>query len=598
MPKDQKITIPIDYTHRDFQSIRDDLLQIAERFYPDTFQDFSEASFGSLMLDAVAYVGDQLSFYLDYSVNESFLDTAFSYNNIIRHGRILGYKNSGPSSAYGKVALFVQIPAESSGLGPDSRYIPMLLKGTRLSSDNKLNFILTENVDFSDPKNPIVVSQVSDTTGAPTHFAIKAYGNVVSGMFGRTSVTIGAYERFRKIKIGGTSINEIITVMDSEGNEYFEVDYLSQDIIYEEIPNDNYKNDNVPSILKPKVVSRKFVVLRERDGLYLQFGSGQESSANLIAKPQEVALDVFGKSYITATTFDPTRISKNSTYGIVPTNTTLDISFRTTNRGNSSVGVGSLNTVDTPLLDFKNPTSLSRLTMQEVVASVETINEEPMSAGSTSISNSELKRRILDTFPTQNRAVTQADYENLCLRMPGSFGTLTRVSAQKDPDSLKRNLNLYVISTNQSGELAIASATTKNNLKTWINDYRMINDTIDILDPYVINLGVNFSIKVLSAADRTRVLNQALIALRQEYSDKMFIGEHLYISNIYSILNKIPGIIDVRNVQIISKLGSAYANIPFSINENLSPDGSYLMCPKNAIFEIKFPSVDIKGKVT
>ena len=126
----------------------------------------------------------------------------------------------------------------------------------------------------------------------------------------------------------------------------------------------------------------------------------------------------------------------------------------------------------------------------------------------------------------------------------------------------------------------------------------MINDTIDILDPYVINLGVNFSIKVLSAADRTRVLNQALIALRQEYSDKMFIGEHLYISNIYSILNKIPGIIDVRNVQIISKLGSAYANIPFSINENLSPDGSYLMCPKNAIFEIKFPSVDIKGKVT
>tara|TARA_R100000808_G_C2155205_1_gene167098 strand:+ start:4005 stop:5801 length:1797 start_codon:yes stop_codon:yes gene_type:complete len=598
MPKDQKITIPIDYTHRDFQSIRDDLMQIAERFYPDTFQDFSEASFGSLMIDAVAYVGDQLSFYLDYSVNESFLDTAFSYNNILRHGRILGYKSPGPSSAYGKVAFFVQVPAETSGLGPDTRYIPMLLKGTRLSSDNKLNFILTENVDFSDPKNPIVVSQVSDSTGAPTYFAIKAYGNVVSGMFGRISKTIGPYERFRKIKVGGSSINEIINVMDSEGNEYFEVDYLAQDIIYEEIPNDNYKNDNVPSILKPKVVSRKFVVMRERDGLYLQFGSGIESSTNIIAKPQDVALDIFGKSYVTTTTFDPTRISENTTYGIVPTNTTLNITYRTTNRGNSSVSVGSLNNVTTPLVDFENVTSLSRTSMQEVASSIEVVNEEPMSAGNTSVSNNELKRRILDTFPTQNRAVTQSDYENLCLRMPGKFGTIMRVSAQKDPDSLKRNLNLYVISTNQNGELAPATATTKNNLKTWINDYRMINDTVDILDPYIINIGLNFSIKVLSAADRTNVLNQAMASLTARYSDKMFIGEHFYISDVYTTLSKVQGVIDVRNVQIISKLGSAYSNIPFSINDNLSPDGSYLMCPKNAIFEIKFSSVDIKGKIT
>ena len=143
---------PINYTSREFESIRGDLLQIAERLYPDSFQDFSEASFASLMVDAVAYVGDQLSFYLDYNVNESFLDTAYQFNNVLRHGRILGYKYTGRPSTYGSVGLFVLVPASSTGIGPDTDYIPILKRGTQFSADNGLNFSLTENIDFADPK--------------------------------------------------------------------------------------------------------------------------------------------------------------------------------------------------------------------------------------------------------------------------------------------------------------------------------------------------------------------------------------------------------------------------------------------------------------
>ena len=141
-------TPAINYTNREYESIREDLTQIAERFYPDTFQDFSEASFGSMMLDAVAYVGDQLSFYLDYNVNESFLDTSYQLNNITRHGRILGYKNTGRPSTYGEVALYVLVPASTTGIGPDRRYIPIVKRGTRFTSQNGLNFVLTEDVDF------------------------------------------------------------------------------------------------------------------------------------------------------------------------------------------------------------------------------------------------------------------------------------------------------------------------------------------------------------------------------------------------------------------------------------------------------------------
>ena len=166
-------TPAINYTNREYESIREDLTQIAERFYPDTFQDFSEASFGSMMLDAVAYVGDQLSFYLDYNVNESFLDTSYQLNNITRHGRILGYKNTGRPSTYGEVALYVLVPASTTGIGPDRRYIPIVKRGTRFTSQNGLNFVLTEDVDMAESSNPVVVARTDNTTGAPTFYALK-----------------------------------------------------------------------------------------------------------------------------------------------------------------------------------------------------------------------------------------------------------------------------------------------------------------------------------------------------------------------------------------------------------------------------------------
>ena len=195
MAEDQKKFLPINYTNREFSEIRQDLLEMAERFYPDTFQDFSEASFGAMMLDAVAYVGDQLNFYLDYNINESFLDTSFQYSNVVRHGRALGYKATGRSSTFGEVNLYVQIPASSAGLGPDTRYIPILKRGSRFTSKNGLSFMLIENIDFNEPSNPIITAQVNSTTGAPTYYAIKASGRVVSGKLGQQTVKTGAFER-------------------------------------------------------------------------------------------------------------------------------------------------------------------------------------------------------------------------------------------------------------------------------------------------------------------------------------------------------------------------------------------------------------------
>ena len=501
MADNQKKIIPINYTNREFETIRQDLQDIAERLYPDSFQDFSEASFASLMMDAVAYVGDQLSFYMDYNVNESFLDTAYQFNNILRHGKVLGYKFTGRPSTYGTAAFFVQVPATSVGLGVNRNYAPILKRGSVFQSSTGLSYTLMENINFADSRHPIVVG-VTNATGAPLNYVIKAYGRVVSGQLMTEQINVGAFQKFARLRMSTSNVSEIISVFDSDGNEYFEVDYLAQDMIYKEISNTNYTNDNVPSILKPFLVSRKFTVERNGPVVSLQFGSGKESSADIAADPQSVSMDVFGKSYVTSKSFDPTRLSENEALGIVPENTTLTVTMRVTNPGNSNIAAGQLNGVTSAKMDFADKTILNSGQMQAVRDSLEVENELPITGDVRNATSEEIKQRIYDTFPTQNRAVTQADYENLAYRMHSKFGSIKRVSVQRDPDSQKRNLNMYVISEDTFGKLEKTNSTIKRNLKIWLNQYRMINDTIDILDPYIINLGIEFSIKTVPGADK------------------------------------------------------------------------------------------------
>ena len=390
---------------------------------------------------------------------------------------------------------------------------------------------------------------------------------------------------------------EVISVVDTEGNEYFEVDYLAQDIVYKEVSNKNFRSDNVPSILKPYLVSRKFIVERTFNSTYLQFGSGNSADSNVVAEPQTVALDLFGKSYVTDTTFDPSRLTKNENFGLVPYNTVLTVVYRATNPINSNTAAGTITQVAAANFEFEDEAILTDATTRTVINSLEVMNELPIMGDVSRPSTSEIKRRIYDTFPTQNRAVTQADYENVTYRMPAKYGSILRCSAQKDPTALKRNVNLYVISQDPQEKLIATNATIKQNLKTWLDNYRMINDTIDILDPFIINIGINFVIKIRSGADKYTALDDAFNALSEMYSAPFFIGEALYISDIYSALKEVSGVLDVEKVLIVNRLGSNYADVEFDINKNISPDGGYLIVPKNAILEIKYPAADIKGKV-
>ena len=460
-----------------------------------------------------------------------------------------------------------------------------------------MNFVLTQNVDFSDVKNQVVVANVDSTTGAPSSFAIKAYGNVVSGFFKRELITCGDFERFKRIQLNSANVSEIISVTDAEGNEYFEVDNLSQDIVYREVSNNNYKNENAPSIMKPFLVSRKFITSLDRTRTFLQFGSGNPNETDVVANPQNVAINTFGKSYITDTTFDPTKLTKNENFGIVPSNTTLEIVYRVTNPSNSNIAVGNLNKVSNSNFEFKNRPDLVTSKVNSVINSLEVFNEFPITGDVSNPTATELKRRVYDSFSTQNRAVTQVDYENLVYRMPAKFGSIKRCSVQRDPDSQKRNLNMYVISEDSFGKLAITSDTIKNNLKVWINQHRMINDTVDIINPFIINLGVNFVVSAKEGVNKFELNERCVSALSEKFGSAFYIGEDISISEMYAELSKVTGVYEVISVKLVNRTGSNYSGNTIEINKNTSPDGTKLIVPKNAVVEIKYPDSDIKGQV-
>lgn len=599
----RKKAVSINYSSRDFNSIKEELVAYAKRYYADSFRDFNDASFGSLMLDTVAYVGDVLSFYVDFQANESFLDSAVQYNSIIRLGRQLGYKFQGSQGTYGTVALYVSIPANERGLGPDSRYIPILQRGAVFTSADGGSYILNEGVDFSDGTNEVVVAEQDSTTGIPTKYAIRAFGQVISGEVSVEEFSLGAYKRFPSLTLSEPNIIEIIDVVDSEGNRYFEVDNLSQNVIFAEVENLGAKSDSVQSLLKPLIVPRRYVTQNTLDQTIIQFGYGSEENlvGGLIPDPTEISLNLHGRDYITDVSFDPSKLTRTDALGVAPHNTTLTVVYRVNTTRSANASVGSINIVAQKTFDFPstvNQVDFSTSTLNEVVTSLEVKNLEPINGSVSLPSVEELKLRILGNFSTQSRAVTRKDYESLIYAMPARFGAIKRVAIHQDPASFKRNVNIHVISEDASGKLVKANSAIKQNLKSWVEKYKMINDTVDILDVYIVNIGVSFTAVAERGADRFDVQLAAANVLKRYFNSRQYdIGERFYISDIYSVLRRTTGLLDVVDVEVSTKHGSRYANAPINIEDRTDPDARYIDIPKNVIVEVKYPAADITGTI-
>ena len=430
---------------------------------------------------------------------------------------------------------------------------------------------------------------------------MRAQGQVVSGMVLQEIHKVGAFEPFHRIDIGSDDITEFLSVTDLEGHEYFQVDYLSQDVIWRPVSNrDKTQKQYAPMILKPFTVPRRFIVERNQFSSTLVFGASGEivNPNSVVSDPSLTVLKMHGKNYINDTAFDPARLVGSDKFGVAPSQTELTIVYRTNSFRNVNARTRTVNSVEQAAWIFPDPQNVTVKGMLFVRDSLECDNEEPIIGDVTTPTSTEVKRRIYDVFATQNRAVTQQDYETMIYQMPKEFGGVKRCKILRDPDSLKRNLNLYVISEDRSGALTATNDSIKRNVKTWILKNKMINDTIDILDAKIVNFGLDFVAVGSTGKPKFDILNDCYLALKEHFSNHAEIGEPFYLTDVYSLLNKVNGVVDVSGVKIFQLSGGSYSDIRFDIERNMSPDGRYVNVPENVVMEIKFPSTDIKGVIS
>lgn len=590
----------ISYVSKDFSSIKNDLTKYAKRYYSDTIMDFSVSSPMSLLIDSIAYAADIVSYNIDYNSNETFLDTALEKKSILNIGLQNGFKTSGMSTISGVLTFYMLLPATNNGFQPDYRYSPTIRKGTQFNSSNGTPFILMEDIKITQDilGTNYTIAEVDPSTNNPLYYAVKFHGNVMSGKIIEKVYEIDDFTKFFKLKLPEQNILEIISIVDDEGNEYYEVESLSQDVVHKLIK--NYENTDNASLMKPVYAQRRFTKeLDDFNYTTLTFGGSNKKILDLKAnffEPSKVILDKFGRDYITDSYIQPNKLISGENFGIGPSNTNLYVKYRVGGNSSRSIPPNSLNSL-TNLSYYIDNINLDINKINKIIGSIEVTNEETLINSGYDPNLNELKEQIGGYIQTQNRAVTDRDYESLLYNSPSNIGRIKRCRAIRDRNSLRNNLNIYIISSDANDKLIQTNYIVKQNIKNYLNNYRIMTDTIDILDAKVINIGINYEIMTDTNYDGLEVLQNTKEQLKYFYDTKLFIGEDFSINNIYKQLRYVPGLLDVIKIEIVNKTGVGYSNIEYDIKNNYTNDNRNIICPLNCIFEIKYADSDIQGTI-
>tara|TARA_Y100000114_G_scaffold64127_1_gene58718 strand:- start:2207 stop:4099 length:1893 start_codon:yes stop_codon:yes gene_type:complete len=603
----------ISYLSKDFNDIRSQLINYSQTYFPNTYTDFSPTSPGMMFIEQAAYVSDVLSFYLDTQIQETYLQYAKQFDNLYDLAYMFSYKPRATGLASVDIDIYQQLPTKVEGttIVPDYSYALVVEENTVVTTQTGNSFIISEALDFSvsSSNDPTEESVAQIASGEPVYYLIKKTRKATSGIINSADYTLGNYQAFPTLTINSANIGGIIDIVDSEGNEYYEVDYLGQDFIYDSIKNtntndpNNYENGDAPYVLRTKSTNRRFVTrFLNETTLQIQFGGGEalQIDEQITPNPDNVGIGLpFGQSKLT-TAFSPTNFVFTNTYGAAPSNTTLTVRYLTGGGTPSNVNANTINIINTGTVKFKNSNLQSNDTAQYIFNSIAVLNPTAASGGGDGDTIEEIRQNALANYNTQQRNVTADDYLIRALSMPPKFGVIAKAFTTKpnikDTDTI---LDLYILSYNQNNKLVRASSTIKNNLITYLNQSRMIGDTVDIKDAFVINICIEFDIITLPNVINSDVIARCIQEL-QIYFDinKWQINQPIIMREIIVLLDKIPGVQSVQNLNIINKAGtnSGYSQYAYDI-KGATQGGIIYPSLDPSIFEVKYPNNDITGRV-
>ena len=659
----------IRYLNKDFTSFRDNLIEFSKTYFPKTYSDFNESSPGMLFIEMASYVGDVLSFYVDDTLKESMMIHAQDRRNVLSLSQYLGYKPKVTSPSVTTLTVYQLVPSSGS-LGnevPDPDYYLRIKEGLEVESTSNpdIRFITTETVDFSSPVDrEITVHSVNGTTTNVEQFLVTTKVSAISGEIVSEDFEFGSAEPFTTIQLDETDIIQILDITDSDGNRWYEVPYLAQEMVYAEFPNVPERDqelaqfrESVPSILRLLKTPRRYTTkVNEDNTTTITFGTGDPSVSDELIIPnfKNVGLGLRNSISRLEESFDPTNFLKTKTYGQAPSNTTLTVRYVTGGGINSNVPAGDLTRITS--IEFENDfTGLDQNNVNlitSVQSSIAVENEVPGVGGRGAETLEEIRENALANFSSQNRAVTRKDYVVRSLAMPPKFGTISKAYASPDSEldtndvesilkshdvfeeftdlvldfvnleekptegEIKQELlgllegrkksfndklnpfavNLYILGYDGDKNLAELNRAIKENLKTYLNEYRILTDSVNIIDGFIVNIGIDFEIITYPNYNKREVLLDCIEELREYFNiDNWTFNMPINLSEVGLVISRIDGVSSVSNLEVTNKCGGDYSPNAYNI-EAAKRNNIIYPSLDPCVFEVKDPNRDIKGR--
>ena len=613
------------YLNKDFQQYRDKLIDFSKTYFPDIFNDFNESSPAMIFIEMAAYVGDVLSYYVDNQLRESLITEAQEKSNLVQIAKGLGYKAKPTVASTVELDVFLLVPPIGSGkdVGPDYRYAPVVDEGMIVNAPTQGNigFFTTAPIDFrfSSSLDPTDISIYKiDSNGNPESFLLKKTVFAKSGTEKEETFEFGSPVKFDKRLLLDQDVIEILDVTDSDGNKYHEVDYLAQETAFVEVQNTAKQdeelsqfNEETPYLLKLRRTAKRFVAnVRPDMTTELLFGAGNSGEADelIVPNPDNVGLALpYGNVSQIDNAWDPSNTMFTRAYGQAPANTDLVVKYLVGGGVAANVRAGTITDIDSISFTLDQD-GLDSSVINFVQGSVAVNNPVPAKGGKSAETNEEIRQNAIAFFAAQQRAVTREDFVSRIYSMPPRFGNVSKAYLIQDEQenaltgatvSNPLAINCYVLGYNSSKQLSNLNLVTKENLRNYLSKFRMLTDAVNIKDGFIINLGIDFSIVPLPGYQGKEVLARCIFRLKEIFDiDKWQFNEPIFTGNIATELDKVDGVQTVLELQFHCKFDrkSGYSGNFYDIQ---AATKNKIIYPSQdpAIFEVKFPDKDIRGKV-
>ena len=644
----------IKYLNRDFSSFKTSLIEYSKTYFPRTYKDFSDASPGMMFIEMASYIGDVLSYYTDYQFKESLMPYAEERKNVLALANYLGYKTKPTKSSTTNIDLYQLIPStkdSNNNYIPDNNYALKIREYMEVSNESGVSFITIDPVDFSldskfSPREVTVYSR--DNYGIPQFFLLKKSVKVIAGKITTSSFTVGSAIPFYKISLSENNVIDIIDVKDSDNNKWYEVDYLAQDLIFTETENTSFTNNTyvqysseVPKLIKSFKTSRKFVVnVTANNTTYLEFGAGTDATSDEVIYPNSELVGIGLKNISNLNlNYDTSKLLNSETFGQSPSNTVLTVQYLVGGGLTSNSPSDTIKNISsvTFLNDISGLTPSQNSLLTTVKNSFRISNPNPAVGGQNEESVEEIRQNALANFGSQNRTVTVDDYISRIYSIPPRFGSIAKVMVIPNSNlsistnqtllngfvnnenqttlinnSLENNfrkvnfdvsnpfsLNLYVLSYNSNKNLTQTNEALVYNIRQYLQKYKIISDSVNIIDGYIINIGIDFKILVYNNFNKKEVLDQCLQKAKDFFNiDKWYFNQPININQFELELAKVEGVQSVAEVKFknLTQNDGDYSPHEYNLSEATHNKIIYPSLDPS-VFEVKYPDNDIRGAV-